>query len=203
LKENKTGSLHSFDSGKDSQKILSQMRTIKKELLEKNDELALDKFPTKYYFNYLRETRTLLNLDSYIEFHCKKIHSMIDIIKEIPSDSKIDLVFSDFRHGPSDILDILSTFLPYMNENSHILIDSVPSNDISRLTIEQLIKDLNDSKIPSAMLSFDDKEHRWRNIQLVTQRKFKLNHIVEIDSSHQNSTAWISIEPIKYNVRSK
>ena len=36
----------------------------------------------------------------------------------------IDLLFSDFRHGPSDVLAVLDHFLPRMAPRSSIFIDS-------------------------------------------------------------------------------
>jgi hypothetical protein len=143
---------------------------------------------------YFREISTQLQLDPFITF----VHNMMDLGDPQHFDSypfanePIDLVFSDFRHGPSDILGILGCFLPRMSPASSILIDSAPTFWPSYLLLERLIPLLNEGRIPAAL---QDRSTVDLN-QVMKNRRIVLVHLPERKKRDQNSTAWLKIEPV-------
>jgi hypothetical protein len=143
---------------------------------------------------YFQELSRLLDLDKYLTF----VHEKIALDEERHFDrypfanETIDLLFSDFKHGPVDILAILGHFLPRMSPASSILIDSAPTAWSSYLLLEQLIIQLNKGQVPMALQerSSSDLSEVMRN------RRILLVHLTEWKERHQNSTAWLKIEPI-------
>jgi hypothetical protein len=110
----------------------------------------------------------------------------------------LDIVFSDFNHAPSTVMDILATFLPLMAESSSIFIDSASTMVASYLTLEMMIDQLNHGKVPRRFLQEPDPCWRARLIELASQRRFRLMHLCERKPRHQNSTTWIRIEPLDW-----
>jgi hypothetical protein len=143
---------------------------------------------------YFQEVSKLLGLDPYLTF----VHEKIDLDEDghfnrYPfSNTMIDLLFSDFMHGPTDILTILGHFLPRMSPASSILIDSAPTAWPSYLLLEQLVAQLNRGQVPRALQerSRADLREVIRNIRIV------LVHLTECKERDQNGTAWLKIEPI-------
>lgn len=143
---------------------------------------------------YFREISAQLELDPFISF----VHNTMDLSDPRHFDSypfanePIDLVFSDFRHGPSDILEILGCFLPRMSPASSILIDSAPTLWSSYLLLERLIPLLNEGRIPAAL-----QERSTADLdQVMKNRRIVLVHLPERKERDQNSTAWLKIEPV-------
>jgi len=143
---------------------------------------------------YFEEMTKLLEIEQFISF----IHERIDLSEsghfdQFPfSGELIDLLFSDFKHGPAEILSILGHFLPRMSPAASIFIDSAPTAWPSFLLLEQLISHLNKGCVPEALqarCSVDLGEvMRNRNIRLV--------HLTEWKERDQNSAAWLKLEPI-------
>jgi hypothetical protein len=143
---------------------------------------------------YFEEIAGLLDLHSYITFVREKINLDEDgHFDHYPfSNEPIDLLFSDFQHGPDDILSILGHFLPRMSAASSILIDSAPTAWTSYLLLELLVTELNKGQIPDAL----QKRCPVDLSALMRNRRIVLVHLTEWKARDQNSTAWLKIEPI-------
>lgn len=103
----------------------------------------------------------------------------------------VDLLFSDFRHSPKDILAILAHFLPRMAPASSIFLDSASTLWPSYLLLENLVDQLNRGMIPACLQDIADA-----NLQEVLRnRKITLIHLTERKERSQNSTAWLKLEP--------
>lgn len=176
LKENGSGSLKTFDNFNHSSEL---------------KELGLSQE------NIILENINDLNLNNTISICKCSIDLGNEEFKKNFLDTKnIDLVFSDFSHGIVDIQDIFKTFLPYLNKSMHIFIDSVPNNDDSKKFLEELVLNLNKSKIPDFFYRQNSKEDVWKTIQNILSSNFSLQHIVEKDTKHQGSTSWITIKKL-------
>jgi hypothetical protein len=144
---------------------------------------------------YFREISSLLDLDKHLTF----VSHRIDLnegghFDRYPfADTKIDLLFSDFKHGPDDVLAILGHFLPRMSPASSILIDSAPTAWPSYLLLEQLIAHLNRGNVPAAL-----QDRCAIDLgPVIRNRRILLVHLTERNRQRaQNSTAWLKIEPI-------
>jgi len=143
---------------------------------------------------YFQEVAALLDLASYVTFVREKMN--LDEVRHFDrypfSNELIDLLFSDFRHGPEDILAILGHFLPRMSPASSIFIDSAPTAWTSYLLLEQLVSQLNQGQIPKAL---QDRCVVDLN-PLMKNRRIMLVHLTEWKKREQNGTAWLKIEPI-------
>lgn len=111
-------------------------------------------------------------------------------------DGKIDLLFSDFLHGPNMILSLLGYFLPRMATASSILIDSASTAFPSYALLEILVGQLNAGRLPQALVEMTQEEDRAASLAFVRSSRFTLVHLTEAKNRRQNSTAWIKIEPI-------
>ncbi|SRR6266568_3187269 len=164
-------------------KIINDLRRVQFALLETST-------PQQYF----QDVSRLLDLDKYLTF----IHEKIDLDEErhfdhYPfGDKTIDLLFSDFRHGPMAILAILGHFLPRMSPTSSIFIDSAPTDWRSYLLLEQLIAQLNSGQIPRLLQDRSPVDLS----QVMKNRRIVLVHLTECKERDQNSTAWLKIEVI-------
>ncbi len=104
----------------------------------------------------------------------------------------IDLLFSDFCHGPADVLAVLGQFLPRMAPASSILIDSASTSWPSYLLLEQLVAQRDRGQIPVAL----QERSRVDLGPVMKNRRVVLVHLTEWKPRDQNSTAWLKIEPI-------
>jgi hypothetical protein len=108
-----------------------------------------------------------------------------------PFDVPVDLLFSDFQHGPSAILDILGGFLPKMASASSIFIDSASTLLPSYLLLEDLVAQLQRGVLPLSLqdhAAVDLHEH-------LANRRITLVHITKLGRAEQNSVAWLKLEP--------
>ncbi len=113
-----------------------------------------------------------------------------------PSPNKpIDLLFSDFRHDPQGIIQLLATYLPVMSNASSIYIDSASTFFPSYLLLEKLTGMFNRGIVPEQLLATAGKANRDKLTKLVPSRRFTLVHITEPAAQEQNSMAWLKIEP--------
>lgn len=110
----------------------------------------------------------------------------------------IDFLFLDINRTPDEILDSFYLFFPHLADAASVFIDSASTSVSSYLFLEKLVDQLNHSKVPRRFLLGQSAERRQRLIELVSQRKFTLVHLVEKLKRPQNSTAWIRIEPNDY-----
>lgn len=135
------------------------------------------------YLEYVNNLIDKFELTQYIKF----IHRDISTIG-LPD--KIDIVFSDFSHGPIDILNLLSELLPKMSETSIIMFDSASTYYSSYHTLEAIVDMFNNGKVPASMQNKEEVQ------QIVSRSKFTLQHVVESKNRAQNSTACIYIQPV-------
>jgi len=143
---------------------------------------------------YFHGVSKLLDLGKYLTF----VQQRMDLDQKQHFDQypfaneTIDLLFSDFRHGPADILAILGHFLPRMSSASSVFIDSAPTAWPSYLLLEQLIIHLNSGHVPKALQDRSSADLT----QVMKNRRIVLVHLTESKERNQNSTAWLKIEPI-------
>jgi hypothetical protein len=143
---------------------------------------------------YFREVSALLGLEEQVVF----VHEKIRLEEEGHFDhypfahEEIDLLFSDFMHGPAELLSILGHFLPRMAPASSIFLDSAPTAWPSYLLLEQLAAQLDRGRIPRAL-----QERCAVDLEpLMRDRRIVLVHLTEKKQRDQNSTAWLKLEPI-------
>ena len=105
---------------------------------------------------------------------------------------QVDLLFSDFRHGGTDVVEILTHFLPRMAPSSSVFIDSVPSSLASFLVVERLVSILNRGRTPEAF------RKRWTPAQVadVAGRELRVVHLIEDKVRRQNGCVWIRSDPL-------
>jgi predicted O-methyltransferase YrrM len=179
MKEVGAGKLWTIDSGQDWAGIL-----------EHSPDLFTPRQRTLDFAGYMADMIAQFGLQQHLEF----------IGRTMPPypvlGQKLDLLFSDFRHGPNDILEILGHFLPRMADSSSVFIDSASTSFPSYAMLELLVGQLNAGKLPAMLLRttpVDQHEALW---QQVRSSRYTLMHMVERKARVQNSTAWLKIEPV-------
>jgi len=184
LCENNHGIIHTFDNGSEWEHL-------------KNARDQMGEYFKEDYMYYIESLLDSFSVRNKVQFHPITINK-IDI------KSPIDILFSDFTHGPMDVVKLLAEYLPSMNHYSKIYIDSASTYYSSYHTLEKVVDMMNQNVIPLTLLenSKDEKIH-----QMIHTHEFKLEHIVENKDRSQNSTACITIQPYdifphpKVNVR--
>lgn len=154
------------------------------------------------YPTFVNRLTSLLALENHMTF----LHDRVDMESEEAFtaarypflEKPIDLVFLDINRKPSDILDVLYFLLPHMSEFASIFVDSASTSLTSYLFLENLITQLNHSKVPRRFLIGKSPETRQKLTDIVSQRRFTLVHLIEKVKRAQNSTAWIKIEANDY-----
>lgn len=111
-------------------------------------------------------------------------------------DGGVDIVFSDFNHSPESIQSLLGAFLPRLADSASIFIDSASTQRLSYLTLERIVEDLNNNKIPLGLLAGLSPTEEAVLIRKVQRSRFRIMHLIEAHVRAQNSTAWFSIEPV-------
>ena len=122
-----------------------------------------------------------------------------DLPEPVKQGRTIDMLFSDFAHGPGEILDLLASVLPHMSEYSSIYIDSASTYLLSFFMLEQVVDQLNTGKLPHRFAQGRSFEERQRLLQTICERRFKLIHLIENKDRAQNSTAWLKLEPVQWS----
>lgn len=143
---------------------------------------------------YVRQVAEALDIDDVLTLIARSIElDEPTHFDDYPFDGEaIDLLFSDFSHGPANILKLLGHFLPRMAEASSIFIDSASTYWPSYLLLEQLTSQLNAGHVPKSL----QRECRADLSVLMRDRRIVLVHITEPKDRAQNSTAWLKLEPI-------
>ncbi len=103
----------------------------------------------------------------------------------------IDLLFSDFSHGPAEIVSLLGSFLPRMAPAASLFIDSASTSFTSYLLLEKLVAELNAGHVPAIF----GEERRALLEEFVRRSRVVLVHLTERKPRSQNGTAWLKIEP--------
>jgi hypothetical protein len=172
------GHVYTVDDGRDWEKVLATNQDVF------TAEESLPGFAD--YLNYLRQRFGVAEQLTYIP------HSM----PPFPSlDQPIDMLFSDFMHGPNDIMQILGHYLSAMAQASSIFIDSASTSFPSFAILELLVPQLNQGRVPQMLLESVPQAQREATVEMVRSRRFDLIHMTEQKRRAQNSTAWIKIQP--------
>ena len=108
----------------------------------------------------------------------------------------IDMLFSDFMHGPNDILQILGHYLGCMAPASSIFIDSASTSFPSYALLELLVPQMNQGRLPQMLMELIPEPQLEATLKLVRASRFDLIHMTEHKRRAQNSTAWIKIQPL-------
>ena len=175
LKENATGNLITVDHGEDWSnfvKIREQLGPYYREDYKDFIYNLIDEFDLSEEVSYVKSK-----------------------IQDFNIDSEIDILVSDFAHGPYDIVSLLAKYLPKMAFCSHIFIDSASTLYSSYHTLEKLIEQFNKGIVPLSMAEMLEKEDYDNTIRLLCLTEFKLTHIIENKNRSQNSMAQIQIIP--------
>lgn len=170
LKENESGSILTVDDGSEWERLKTSVG-MATGIYEEN------------YATYITNLIDKFELTHQIAFLNQKIDS-------IPIEN-IDIFFSDFAHGPFDIIKLLSQYLPKMSDDSFMFFDSASTHYGSYHTLENIVDTFNNGKIPRVL-----KEMGTDISDKVNNCKFQLQHIVENKDRNQNSTACIRITPV-------
>jgi predicted O-methyltransferase YrrM len=179
MRENGAGHVYTVDDGRDWAAVLVENTGI-----FTPEETHLD---FGDYLRYLRERFGLTEQLTHLPTSLPPFPVM---------DQPIDLLFSDFMHGPNDILQILGTYLSSMAPSSSIFIDSASTSFPSYALLELLVPQLNQGRMPQMLLEFVHPTQHEACVALVRNSRFDLIHMTEQKRRAQNSTAWIKIQPL-------
>lgn len=143
--------------------------------------------------DYFDQMAGSLELREFVSF----IKAKIDLKEEGHFDhyafshQPIDLLFSDFRHSPDNILSILGHFLPRMSPASSIFLDSAATHWPSYMLLEKLVSQLNRGHVAQALQERSNVDLR----QVIQNRRIHLLHLTEWKERNQNGTSWLKLEP--------
>jgi predicted O-methyltransferase YrrM len=179
LQENGVGKIFTVDDGRHWP-----------EIVKNNPELLSPAQNAMTFAEYVAALRQEFGLEDRLEL----------IVREMPPfpvlDQKIDMLFSDFMHGPNEVLHILGHFLPNMSASSSLFIDSASTSFPSYALLEMLVGQLSAGKLPRMLLNYVSEalhESLWRQVR---SSQYTLIHLVEKKKRAQNSTAWLKIQPV-------
>jgi len=178
VKENGAGHVWTVDDGRHWSSILA-----------KEPEAFLPEERHERFEDYFRYLVGAFELEAQITW-------LPQAMPPFPSPGEpIDLLFSDFQHGPDNILDILAFYLPRLTEAGSLFIDSAPTHFASYAMLEILVPLLQAGKIPARLWDRMELPHREPTLEWVRRRSFQLVHLVEAKQRAQNSTAWLRFWP--------
>ena len=178
----------------DNLKSFKENKMLLDNIISKLQETRFDSLNPATPQEYFHSIATILGVDSHLTF----INATIDLNE--PHDFErhpfagdpVDLLFSDFLHGPQAILAILGHFLPLMSPASSIFIDSASTLWPSYLLLEQLVDQINQGRVPGVL-----QEHCPVDLSPVLKnRRIILVHLTERKARSQNSTSWLKLEPV-------
>lgn len=175
LEENGHGICHTVDNG-------SEWPSLKSPTL-------LGDFYREDYVDYIQNTIKHFNLGQRLIFHS-------ETLSDLKFEESYDIIFSDYSHGPFNVVKLLAESIPKMNDNSYIFIDSASTLYSSYHTLESIVDYLNRSKIPQTLLELIPPDQIERFYQKMSRSRFDLTHLIENKNRNQNSTAQIKITPV-------
>jgi hypothetical protein len=143
--------------------------------------------------DYMVEIRRILELDDQLTFVQQRME-LADPhhFDAYPFEGPVDLLFSDFAHGPSAVLEILGHFLPRMAGASSVFIDGASTMWASYLLLEELVGQLNRGAVPAILQDLCSVDLA----SVIKGRRIVLVHLTKSGHQVQDSTAWLKIEPI-------
>ena len=103
----------------------------------------------------------------------------------------VDLLLSDFNHGPETVMRLLAAWLGRMAPSSSIFFDSASTWWPTWLALEKVVELLSAGRVPRLFEEWGGDLER-----LVRRRRFTLIHLTSVDRRRQNGTAWLKIEPV-------
>jgi len=111
-------------------------------------------------------------------------------------EKEFDFIFSDFKHGPANLLDILGFYLPKMADTSNFFIDSAPSLFGSYMMLQELMSIFRRGQVPELLLQRTSQEEIDKLRQFVQTRSIQAIPITENINRSQNSFMWLRIQPV-------
>ena len=189
LQENETGHLWTVDNLSQIGDLVDAL-TVRGPILEHAAWNGISHLASS---TILPEAARRLGVDQHLTFVTREIDlrsaaHFTDYAFEKP----VDLLFTDFAHGPDAVLRLLGHFLPLMAETASVFIDSASTSWPSYLLLEQVVGMLKRREVPAVL-----QRYCPQNLTpLVAERRFQLVHITKAGSRTQNATAWLRIEPV-------
>jgi hypothetical protein len=177
-RENGAGHVYTVDDGRDWAKV----RDGNAEVFTADEKLPA----FADYVKYLRERFGVAEQLTHIAASMPPFPHL---------EKPIDLLFSDFMHGPNEILQVLGTYLAGMAPASSIFIDAASTSFPSYALLELLVPQLNQGKLPRMLAEFIPEPRIEATREFVRLSRFDLIHMTEQKRRVQNSTAWIKIQP--------
>jgi predicted O-methyltransferase YrrM len=115
-----------------------------------------------------------------------------ELIEDAPwAGRPVDLLFSDFNHGPEATVRMLAYWLERMAPSASIVIDSASTWWPTWLALEKLHELLSAGRVPGMLEAWGADLER-----VVARRRFTLVHLTRVGRSRQNGAAWLKIEPV-------
>lgn len=111
-------------------------------------------------------------------------------------ETELDFVFSDFKHGPANLLEILGFYLPKMASVSNFFIDSAPSLFGSYMMLQELMAMFRRGQVPELLLQRTDPAEVDKLRQFVQTHSIQAVPVTENIDRSQNSFMWLRIQPI-------
>ncbi|HEX4880276.1 MAG TPA: class I SAM-dependent methyltransferase [Limnobacter sp.] len=108
---------------------------------------------------------------------------------------KYDMVYSDFKHGPSDLLEILAFYLPKMNTVSNFFIDSAPSLFGSYMFLTQLMEHFKNGRVPELLRQRIAPQEQATFMEFIHTHDIQMVPVTENIDRSQNAFAWLRIQP--------
>lgn len=191
LRENGSGVIHTYDNGShfSSEPGIRFVEGLQGPLADSLREMGQD------YPAFLKHVFQWAGVENHVVANWQEI-AFADIAQAAAFDGGIDMVFSGFNHSQDSIQALLAAFLPRMAESASIFIDSASTQRLSYLTLEAVVDSLNQNKIPKAFIKDRSEEDIEVVLRIIQRSRFRLMHLLEACDRVQNSTAWISIEPV-------
>ncbi|MBK0052708.1 class I SAM-dependent methyltransferase [Stenotrophomonas sp. S39] len=191
LLENSSGVIHTYDNGShfSSEPGIRFVEGLKGPLADSLREMGQN------YPAFLQHVFQWAGGENHVVASWQEI-GFAEIAQAPAFDGGIDMVFSDFNHSQDSIQALLAAFLPRMEESASIFIDSASTQRLSYLTHEAVVDALNQNKIPRTFNKNRSEQDIDALLRMVQCSRFRLMHLLEACDRAQNSTAWISIEPV-------
>ena len=191
LRESGLGRIYTYDNGSHFCSAPGQrfVETLHGSLAESI------RVPGQGYLDFLERVFSWAGVEDQVRTYVQDI-CVLEIAKAPEFDEGIDVLFSDFSHSQQSIQALLGAFISRMSDSASIFIDSASTQRLSYLTLESIVDSLNQNKIPRALIHGRSEDDVIALVAKIQRSRFRLMHLVEARERAQNSTTWISIEPV-------